>query len=74
MTNLGVMLLDGRGVPKDEVAAATWFRKAAEAGNVDAMKNFAHMLSEGIGVKKDEAAASDWRDQAEFKLHFDRLQ
>jgi TPR repeat protein len=40
--------------------AMTWFRKAAEIGNVEAAYCIGHLYSEGTGVAKDEVAAADW--------------
>src|SRR5207249_3160915 len=31
--NLGMMLAQGQGMPRDDAAALTWFRKAAEGGD-----------------------------------------
>jgi hypothetical protein len=37
--NLGVMYANGRGVPQDDWAAASWYRKAADQGNALAQNN-----------------------------------
>ena len=50
MANLGVMCKD-----VDEVAAAAWFRKATEAGDVGGMINLAQMYEEGRGGLKNDA-------------------
>lgn len=42
------------------MAAAEWYRRAAEQGNVRAMHNLAVMLSEGIGGPADFKEASRW--------------
>ena len=34
--NLGVMYANGSGVPKDEVKAVEWYRKAAQQGHAHA--------------------------------------
>ena len=39
--NLGLMYLDGEGVPLDYKMAVKWFRLAAEQGNADAQNNLA---------------------------------
>ena len=56
MANLGI-LCKGR----DEVAAAGWFRKAAEAGDMGGMVNLAQMYEEGRGgLKNDANQALTW--------------
>ena len=45
--NYGVCLESGRGVAKDEAAAAEWYRKAAEQGDAFATYNLGHMLAGG---------------------------
>jgi TPR repeat protein len=50
---LGLMYLNGRGVPKDDVAAATWFRRATDQGHAPAQFNLGVMYSEGHGVARD---------------------
>ena len=47
----------GNGKVKDEAEAVKLYRKAAEAGSVDAMHNLGHMLDAGRGGSKDESAA-----------------
>ena len=41
----------GRGVPQDLVVAASWYRKAAEAGYAAGQFNLAEMLRDGAGVE-----------------------
>jgi hypothetical protein len=60
MTQMGAMYANGRGVAKDEAEAVRWYRKGAEAGNIDAMLNLASMLAGGNGVAKDDAEALRW--------------
>jgi TPR repeat protein len=59
-TNLGVMYAEGKGVPKDDVEAVKWFRKAADQGLVDAQYNLGKMYAEGRGVPKDDVEAYAW--------------
>ena len=54
------MFDNGKGVPKDEVEAAKWCRKAAEQGDVDAQHNLGLMYAKGEGVLKDEVEAHVW--------------
>ena len=64
MNNLGTVYENGRGVDLDESAAIDWYRKSAEAGNVDGMKNLSRMYSFGIGTPADAVEASKWADKA----------
>lgn len=45
MDAYGTMLALGEGVAPDKEAALEWFRKAAEAGSVQALKNIDYLLS-----------------------------
>ena len=55
---LGVLYLQGKGVPKDTTQAAQWFRRAADNGDLGAEVEFAIRLFNGDGVPKDEARAA----------------
>jgi len=58
--NLGLLCKD-----VDEVAAAAWFRKAAEAGDVGGMINLARMYEECRGgLKNDANQALTWYQKA----------
>jgi hypothetical protein len=49
------------GLPKDDVLAASWFRKAADAGDATAMSNLGVMYANGMGgLPKDDAQAVIW--------------
>ena len=52
------MYASGRGTAKDEAEAVRWYRKGADAGNMEAMAGLAQMQLEGTGAAKDEAAAT----------------
>jgi len=54
MNVLGVHLLHGLGVEKDEREAAQWFTKSFNRGNVLATANLAVMYYYGTGVPQDE--------------------
>ena len=56
--HLGVLYLQGRGVPKDPAEAASWFRRAADNGDLAGEVEFAILLFNGTGVPKDERAAA----------------
>jgi hypothetical protein len=45
-------------VPRDYVQAMTWYRKAADAGDANAMYNIAILYESGLGVAKDAAQAA----------------
>eukprot|EP00435_Cladocopium_sp_Y103_P055467 s979_g18.t1 len=57
---LGVMLLNGEGIKKDEVSAAQFLLQAAQAGETKAMYNLGLMYQHGIGVRRDAEKASSW--------------
>src|SRR5512137_2660697 len=44
LNNVGLIYFNGEGVRQDKAEAARWFRKAAEAGNMEAQMNLAQML------------------------------
>jgi len=64
---LGLMYRHGRGVPQDDLAAANWFRLAAEQGDAPAQFNLGIMLAEGRGVPQDYTEAAKW-----YRLAADR--
>ena len=64
---LGMIFLDGdedRGIEPDPERAVYWFRKAAEAGDPDAMFNLALHLGKGYGVQRSFTEAADWMEKA----------
>jgi TPR repeat protein len=65
MANLGIMYRQGRGVSRDYASAASWFRKAAEAGDVGSMIHLADMHEKGIGgLPKDAKESVLWYERA----------
>ena len=58
------MFANGFGVAKDEVAAVSWYRKAAEQGNAQAQTNLGWMFAHGLGVSKNRAEAINWYRKA----------
>lgn len=64
MWELGMMLLNGHGAPKDEAAAYRWVRAAGEAGFENGMISTAVMLALGQGTPKDPAQAREWYRKA----------
>lgn len=61
---LGTMYSAGLGVPRDDVQAVRWYRKAADAGNTMAMSNLGFMFHNGHGVRKDDVQAVRWLRKA----------
>ena len=61
--NLGVMYLNGRGVPQDDAEAVKWHRLAAEQGYASAQFNLGVMYLNGRGVPQDDAEAVKWAPQ-----------
>jgi len=57
---LGVVYMNGQGVPKDEKRAVEWYRRAAEQGLSEAQLNLGNMYADGRGVAKDEVCAVEW--------------
>lgn len=55
---VGVMFGAGLGVPRDDMAAAAWFEKAAAQGNERARGNLARLHLLGLGVPRDPAKAA----------------
>lgn len=55
--SLGVDFNYGRGVPRDEAAAAALYGKACEAGSAVGCNNLGGMYAEGKGVAADRAQA-----------------
>ncbi len=52
--------LAGKGVPKDPVQAAYWFRKAADLGDPQAQNELGYLYIWGLGVDKDAGQAFRW--------------
>ena len=57
---LGIMYLQGQGVPQDAAEAVTWFRRAAERGHTEAQFNLGIMYGYGQGVPIDYAESAKW--------------
>ena len=65
--NIGLMYVEGKGIIKDEIAGAYWYRKAAEQGITKAQVNLGLAYSMGQGVTQDEAEAVRWYRKAAEK-------
>jgi localization factor PodJL len=57
---LAMRLFEGRGLPKDQPAAARWFESAASLGLAPAQYRLGSMYEKGIGVTRDPDAAKRW--------------
>lgn len=62
--NLGVMYVQGQGVPRDFAEARKWFRKSADQGFADAQNNLGFMYYSGHGVPINYAEAMKWYRKA----------
>jgi TPR repeat protein len=58
--NLGLLYLDGHGVPQSDAEAVNWFRRAAEQDYAQAQHNLGAMYGKGQGVKRDFIQAYKW--------------
>jgi uncharacterized protein len=61
---LGLMYLNGQGVPRDYATALSWLRKAAEQGYADAQNFLGQMYAGGYFVPQDYVIAHMWFDLA----------
>lgn len=65
----GLAFVNGHGVPKDETAAAEWFRKAATQGHLDAQVSLGFAYATGVGVRQDMTEAREWFLKAATREH-----
>ena len=58
---LGLLYIDGEGVPLDEAEATHWFRKVAEQGDASAQLYLSDMYADGRGgVPRDKVEEARW--------------
>ncbi|OFA05522.1 TonB family protein [Duganella sp. HH101] len=57
---LGLRLAIGHSAPSNQIEAAVWYHKAAEAGHVRAQVETGYRYERGNGVAQDYAQAMDW--------------
>lgn len=57
---LGTMYEDGNGIKRDLIAAASWFKLAAQEGNPEAEYKYALCLIYGKGVLRDFNSGIKW--------------
>jgi TPR repeat protein/S1-C subfamily serine protease len=62
--NLGIMYVNGKGVPQDYKEAVKWYTKAAEQGYASAQYNLGAMYAEGQVVPQDYKEAVKWYTKA----------
>jgi len=60
----GRMLLGGNGLPADAAGAYSWFRRAAAAGDIDAINMVGRCLDNGWGTAEDPSAAAAYYQRA----------
>ena len=60
ISSVGSLYGEGRGVPKDYVAAAKWYEKAAAGDDSFGMLQLASLYVTGKGVRQDDAKARAW--------------
>lgn len=58
--NLGLMYLDGVGVPQSDQKAVLWFRMSADQGYAKAQGNLGALYAIGRGLRRDYIAAHMW--------------
>jgi TPR repeat protein len=61
---LGARYAYGEGLPKDQVVAVKWFRKAADQGHAKAQFFLGSAYASGEGVPKDAVVAVSWYRKA----------
>ncbi len=64
---MGWPLRRATGIRSDPVAAANWFRLAAEQGNLDAKVNLGELHQHGVGVELDLTKAKTFLEEAALK-------
>jgi TPR repeat protein len=67
--DLGACYRFGQGVPKNEVEAVRWYRKAADQGYDKAQYNLGVCYDAGTGVAKDHEEAARWYRRAAYQGH-----
>jgi TPR repeat protein len=58
--NLGLLYLNGLGVPKNPTEAARWFKAAADQSFAPAAANMANLYLRGIGIATDRRKAAEY--------------
>lgn len=71
MLNIGYIYDSGQGAAQDYAEAMTWYRRAADQGNMLAQYNIGLLYRNGHGVKQDYAEAAVWYRKAAEKGYAD---
>jgi TPR repeat protein len=58
--NIGLLYLDGHGVPQDYGEAVMWLRRSAEQDNTEAQHDLGALYGAGKGLKRDYVQAYKW--------------
>src|SRR5437879_1694073 len=58
--NIGLLYLDGTGVPQSDEKAVEWFRRSADQGYAKAQGNLGALYAVGRGVRRDYIGAHMW--------------
>src|SRR6202012_3200077 len=56
----GQMLLDGKGIERNPIAALHWFERAAQGGNLMAVNMVGRCFDQGWGVARSSYMAERW--------------
>jgi predicted Zn-dependent protease len=62
--SLGMMYLEGEGVPQDRAEALRWLRESAERGHASAQYSLGLMYERGVSVPQDSVEAINWYTKA----------
>ncbi len=62
--NIGLMFLNGDGVPQSDSLAAKWYEKAANEGLPEAQLSLSELYLDGKGLPKDISLAISWLKKA----------
>ena len=67
--DLGLMYLDGQGIPQNDAEAVRWFRLAADRGHAAAQNNLGASYLNGRGVPQNYGEATKWYRKAADQGH-----
>lgn len=66
---LGILLLEGNGVKRDDEESFAWIQRAADRGSVAGMNHLGIYYEKGIGTGKNRELAEEWCKKAADKGH-----
>jgi TPR repeat protein len=69
ITHVGIAMLEGRGIAKDEDAARKTLERAAELDEPNAQYTLGRIYERGLGIKKDPVVAMKWFILAAEQAH-----